>query len=68
MTNAKAALEAWGGAFVIADCGFGKSRCISRLLHDINRVTMIVVPQNVLMKQMEEEFIEGEGRVPSFTG
>lgn len=29
---------------------------------------MIVVPQNVLMKQMEEEFVEGEGRKPSFTG
>lgn len=45
-------LETWGGAFFVADCGFGKSVIIAKLVHDIGRRTMILVPRLTLVHQM----------------
>lgn len=68
ITSARDSLRVWGGAFIIADCGFGKSRCISRLVHEEARVAMIVVPQTVLVEQMRQEFQATDGRPPSLVG
>lgn len=64
----KQMLDKWGGAFFIADCGFGKSKCLARLIHEIGVRAMIVVPQTVLVDQMCAEFGVGGGREPSLTG
>jgi superfamily II DNA or RNA helicase len=45
-------LRTWGGAFFIADCGFGKSVCIASLIHKLQKKTMIVVPRLTLVEQM----------------
>ena len=44
-------LEAWGGATVIADCGFGKTRIAIGLLSELKRKTLIVCNREVLMLQ-----------------
>ena len=44
-------LDEWGGAFYIADCGFGKSVVIAALIHRVQRRTMVVVPRLTLVKQ-----------------
>ena len=48
-------LKAWGGAFFVADCGFGKSVVIARLVHEVKRRAMIVVPRLTLVHQMVED-------------
>ncbi len=49
-------LEDWGGAFFIADCGFGKSVCIAYLISQLKRRSIIVVPRLNLMEQMKLMF------------
>lgn len=44
-------LDEWGGAFYIADCGFGKSVVIAALINRVQRRTMVVVPRLTLVKQ-----------------
>lgn len=44
-------LDEWGGAFYIADCGFGKSVVIASLIHRIQKRAMVVVPRLTLVKQ-----------------
>ena len=65
LEKTKVILEKWGGAFWIADCGFGKTKCIARLIYEIGRKTCVVVPQTILIEQMCAEFGSGESRVPS---
>lgn len=48
-------LDTWGGAFFVADCGFGKSVVIARLVHEVKRKAMIVVPRLTLVQQMLED-------------
>lgn len=48
-------LNRWGGAFFVADCGFGKSVVIARLVHEVKRRAMIVVPRLTLVHQMVED-------------
>jgi len=45
-------LDNWGGAFFIADCGFGKSVVIARLIHEIKKKCVVVVPRLTLLHQM----------------
>jgi superfamily II DNA or RNA helicase len=56
MLKTKTVLNKWGGAFWIADCGFGKTKCIARLIYEIGRKTCVVVPQTILIEQMCAEF------------
>lgn len=49
-------LAHWGGAFFVADCGFGKSVVIARLVHETKRRAMIVVPRLTLVQQMLQDF------------
>lgn len=44
-------LEEWGGAFYVADCGFGKSVVIASFIHRIKKRTMVVVPRLTLIEQ-----------------
>lgn len=68
LDNTKRMLDAWGGAFYIADCGHGKSVVLARLVYEIGVRAMIVVPQTVLVEQMCAEFGVGGGREPSLSG
>ena len=52
LAKTHATLNAWGGAFFVADCGFGKSVVIARLVHEVKRRAMIVVPRLTLVHQM----------------
>ena len=55
LAKTHATLNAWGGAFFVADCGFGKSVVIARLVHEVKRRAMIVVPRLTLVHQMVED-------------
>ncbi len=46
-----AQLEDWGGAFIIADCGFGKTRIGMALASRLKRKTLILCNREVLMLQ-----------------
>jgi superfamily II DNA or RNA helicase len=46
-----AQLEDWGGAFIIADCGFGKTRIGISLATELKRKTLILCNREVLMLQ-----------------
>lgn len=53
-------LARWGGAFFIADCGFGKSVCIAALIHKLQKKTMLVVPTLTLVHQLYSELHDEE--------
>ena len=42
----------WGGAFFVADCGFGKTVCMASIIHRVRRKAMIVVPRIALLDQL----------------
>jgi len=44
-------LDQWGGAFIIADCGFGKTRIGMALATALKRKTLILCNREVLMLQ-----------------
>lgn len=44
-------LEVWGGSFIIADCGFGKTRIGMSLATRLKRKTLILCNREVLMLQ-----------------
>lgn len=48
-------LDKWGGAFFVADCGFGKSVIVARLIHRIGRRAMVLVPRLTLVHQMVQD-------------
>lgn len=45
-------LSHWGGAFFVADCGFGKTVCMASIIHRVQRKAMIVVPRITLLDQL----------------
>ena len=45
-------LKQWGGAFFVADCGFGKTVCMASIIHRVQRKAMIVVPRITLLDQL----------------
>ena len=45
-------LEAWGGTFVEADCGVGKTAIALKLCHTLGRRAMFIVPTIELLKQV----------------
>lgn len=47
-------LETWGGSFIIADCGFGKTRVGLALASTLRRKTLILCNREVLMLQWAE--------------
>lgn len=51
-------LKYWGGAFVIADCGFGKTRVAVALTAAIGRKTLILCNREVLMLQWADVLAE----------
>lgn len=53
-------LNKWGGAFFIADCGFGKTVCMARLIFELQKKTLVVVPRLTLMDQIIKEFSGSE--------
>ena len=55
LANTHATLKVWGGAFFVADCGFGKSVVIARLVHEVGRKAIIVVPRLTLVQQMLQD-------------
>ena len=55
LAQTHATLERWGGAFFVADCGFGKSVVIARLVHEVGRKAVVVVPRLTLVQQMLED-------------
>ena len=44
-------LRAWGGAFFVADCGFGKTVCMAALIARLGVSAMVVVPRITLIEQ-----------------
>lgn len=45
-------ISKWGGAFFVADCGFGKTVCMASIIHRVQRKAMIVVPRITLLEQL----------------
>lgn len=45
-------LSKWGGAFFVADCGFGKTVCMAAIIYRVQRKAMIVVPRITLLDQL----------------
>lgn len=58
-------LQTWGGAFFIADCGFGKSVVIARLIYEIQKKTVVIVPRITLLHQMQNDLGKSNGDRPS---
>lgn len=46
-----ATLQKWGGAFFVADCGFGKTVCIAALIARLKVTAMVIVPRITLIEQ-----------------
>lgn len=53
--NTLRTLNRWGGAFFIADCGFGKSVVIARLIHQVKKKCVVIVPRLTLLQQMQND-------------
>lgn len=51
-------LKEWGGATIIADCGFGKTRLGLALSQSLGRKTMIICNREVLMLQWADSIAE----------
>ena len=51
VTKTIATLEKWGGAFFVADCGFGKTVCIASLIARLKTTAMVIVPRITLIEQ-----------------
>lgn len=53
-----ASLEAYGGASIIADCGFGKTRIAMALIAALGRKTLVLCNREVLMLQWADVVAE----------
>jgi len=42
----------WGGGFFVADCGFGKTVCMAKIIHCLGRKAMVVAPTLTLVAQL----------------
>jgi len=51
-------LQEWGGATIVADCGFGKTRLSLGLINALQQRTLVLCNREVLMKQWSEVFQE----------
>ena len=45
----------WGGGFFVADCGFGKTVCMAKIIHSLGRKAMVVAPTLTLVTQLKTE-------------
>jgi superfamily II DNA or RNA helicase len=49
---------AWGGGFFVADCGFGKTICMAKIIHCLGRKAMVVAPTLTLVTQLQNELLK----------
>jgi superfamily II DNA or RNA helicase len=48
-------LQEWGGGFFVADCGFGKTITMARVIYKLGRKAMVVAPNLTLLAQIRKE-------------
>jgi superfamily II DNA or RNA helicase len=47
-----------GGGFFVADCGFGKTICMAKIIHSLGRKAMVVAPTLTLVSQLQTELLK----------
>jgi superfamily II DNA or RNA helicase len=48
-------MQDWGGGFFVADCGFGKTVTMARVIYELGRKAMVVAPNLTLLAQIKTE-------------
>jgi superfamily II DNA or RNA helicase len=48
-------MREWGGGFFVADCGFGKTVTMARVIFELGRKAMVVAPNLTLLAQIRSE-------------
>jgi superfamily II DNA or RNA helicase len=48
-------MQEWGGGFFVADCGFGKTVTMARVIFELGRKAMVVAPNLTLLAQIRAE-------------
>jgi len=48
-------MQEWGGGFFVADCGFGKTLTMARVIWTLRRKAMVVAPTLTLLVQITQE-------------
>jgi superfamily II DNA or RNA helicase len=50
-----ASMHKWGGGFFVADCGFGKTVTMAKVISELGRKAMVVAPTLTLLSQIKGE-------------
>lgn len=50
-----ASMHTWGGGFFVADCGFGKTVTMAKVIAQLGRKAMVVAPTLTLLTQIQGE-------------